>query len=154
MPIARWIQDNRSGYTLYLGSRESNVFGRIYDKYAREQLNQFRECVRYEVQYNSRLANSIAHVLMRMSSPKDGMSGYLRQFLQERGVSPPPLYMGQLTPCVPRARTDADKKLVWLRSAVRPSVLALIAMGRGAEVLEALGLVVDDSPNQGLPPNN
>lgn len=149
VPIARWIRDNRDGYTLYLGSRESNVFGRIYDKYAREKLDHFLGCVRYEVQFNSRLATSIAFVLERMDSPKPGMAGYISQFLEARGVTPPALDASQLTPCVPRVRTDADRKLAWIKESVRPSVLSLIALGRGQEVLEALGLVVDDYPRPG-----
>ena len=143
-PVARWIRDNRKGYTLYLGSRESNVFGRIYDKHAREQLDHFLGCVRYEVQFNSRLANSVAFVLARQASPSLGMAGYIRSFLQERGVSPPAVEFSQLTPCVPRSRTDAEKKLEWIRTSVRPSVLNLIALGKGAQVLEALGLVTED----------
>jgi len=145
VPIARWIQDNRSGYTLYLGSRESNVFGRIYDKHAREKLDHFKGCVRYEVQFNSRLANSVAPVLARLDSPMPAMAGYVRSFFEARGVTPPALEVAGLTPCVPRSRTDADRKLQWLASAVRPSVLSLIAGGRGEEVFRALGLVDDNA---------
>jgi len=145
IPIARWIQDNRCGYTLYLGSRESNVFGRIYDKHAREHLDHYKGCVRYEVQFNSRLANSVAPVLARLPSPRPAMAGYVSSFLEARGVTPPGLETTELTLCVPRSRTDADRKLAWLSSSVRPSVLSLIAMGRGEEVFRALGLIDDNS---------
>jgi len=139
--IVRRIDDNRGGYTLYLGARESNVFGRIYDKGAQDSSPHYKQCVRFEVQFNKRLAQHIAYALEKHSSPKPAMSGYLRTFLESRGVTPPGFGAAQLTYCSPRKRSDADRKLVWLYEAVRPSVLALIALGRGTEVLTALGLV-------------
>lgn len=139
--IVRRIDDNQGGYTLYLGARESNVFGRLYDKWAKSKEEEFIDCLRYEVQFNSRLANSIAHILNRMSSPKPGFGGYLRSFLEGRGIDPPALGYAGLQSYCSRKRTDADRKLLWLEEAVRPSVLALIALGRGEETLRALGLV-------------
>lgn len=143
--IVRRIDDNQGGYTLYLGARESNVFGRLYDKWAKSKEEEFIDCLRYEVQFNSRLANSIAHTLHRMSCPKPGFGGYLAGFLDGRGVAPPSLGYASLQSYWPRKRTGSDRKLLWLEEAVRPTVLALIALGRGEETLRALGLVqVDD----------
>lgn len=143
IPIVRWIQDNRAGYTLYLGARESNVFGRIYDKFAREQLDQWKGCVRYEVQFNKRLAGSIARSCVQLTDYKPRMNAYVSQFFRDRGVRSPRVFDDGSTFCCHRSRTDADRKLEWLQEAVRPSVLSLIALGRGDEVLRALGLVED-----------
>lgn len=144
--IVRRVDDNRGGYTLYLGARESNVFGRIYDKGAQDDSPQWERCIRFEVQFNSRLANGVSRYLESLSSPKLGFAGYIRRFFEGRGVQPPALHTAALTYCSPRKRTDADRKLLWLAESVRPSVLALIALGRGEEVLRALGLVDEDVP--------
>lgn len=143
-PIVRWIQDNRHGYTLYLGARESNVFGRIYDKYAREGLDHWKQCVRYEVQFNKRLARPVASTLVRTPVWKNAIAADVCRFFEDRGVPLPRLTDARSTYCSHRTRTDADRKLAWLADSVRPSVLSLLAMGRGPEVLRALGLVVGD----------
>jgi DNA relaxase NicK len=141
VPVVRWIADNRGGYTLYLGARESNAFARVYDKFAREKTEHFRSCVRYEVQYNSRLARIVTNTLARESSPVPHFAAGIRSFLDARGVDLDLPYEGQLTFCSPRNASDVDRKLIWLAKAVRPSVLSCIAAGRGEEALRALGLV-------------
>lgn len=144
-PIVRWIQDNRKGYTLYLGSRESNVFGRIYDKHAQTGLAHHKGAVRYEVQFNSRLANAVACTLQRTSSPIPTMIGYCSQFFEGRGVSWRIPNNAQARYSCSRPASNDEKCLAWLASAVSPSVRRLIANGKGAECLRALGLVVENS---------
>lgn len=146
VPIVRWIADNRGGYTLYLGARESNVFGRVYDKFAQTQDEHFRDCVRYEVQYNSRLARIVTNQLKRSSSEIPEMAGCITRFLEARRVAIRMPFNSQLTFCLPRTASDDDRKLLWLEKAVRPSLMTLIAHGKGAEALVALGLVDEDAP--------
>lgn len=140
-PIVQRIDDNRGGYTLYLGARTSNVFGREYNKFAKTKLDHYRSCLRYEVQFNSRLAGRVSNHLLSLASPKEAIAGYISRFFESRGVEPRLPYSTPATYCCSRQRTDSDRKLEWLRSSVRPSVLSLIARGRGAEALAALGLV-------------
>lgn len=143
-PVVRWIADNRGGYTLYLGARESNVFGRVYDKWAREQVEHFRNCVRFEVQFQYQLAKTVARGCAAQASPISRFCAHVSQFLESRGVEPPALDNDEARYSCSRTRSDSDKKLLWLATAVRPSVMSLIDEGRGQEVLQALGLIVDD----------
>lgn len=148
-PVVRRIDDNRGGYTLYLGARESNVFGRIYDKYAEKKLDHYRDCVRYEVQFNYALARLVAAGCSRVNDVMPVFASHVSQFLEARGVEPPSLDKVPATYCCPRNRSDADRKLLWLREAVRPSVMSLIALGRGEEALRALGLIDESESDAG-----
>jgi len=144
--VVRWIQDNRDGYTLYLGQRTSICFGRIYDKFQHSKLVHYEGCVRYEVQYHNELARSIASRLVQDHSTKPKINAYCRQFFSGRGISLDVPYEDGARYSCSRKRSDADRNLAWLTAAVRPTVIRLIASGRGEEVLRALGLVDDNPP--------
>lgn len=137
----RWVQEHHGGYTLYVGNRQSNVFGRIYDKWEESKEDYFAGCVRYEGQYQNRLAWHVANSLYATGSPIILVASYLSQFFQGRGV---PLEL-QVDPTAryscSRLRSDDDKNLSWLQNAVRPTVRRLIDSGKGEEVFRALGLI-------------
>jgi hypothetical protein len=145
--VVRWIQDNRDGYTLYLGQRSSICFGRIYDKYAHSKLDQYKGCVRYEVQYHNKLALRIASALNSDYQTIPRIAGYIQQFFHGRAIDLVIQSDAWATYSCSRPRSDAEKNLSWLRNAVRPTVLRLIALDRGDEVLRALGLVEDAGPS-------
>jgi len=142
--VVRWIQDNRDGYTLYLGQRTSIVFGRVYDKFVQSGLDHYKGCVRYEVQFQNKLALNVACGLSKDHSTIPRIAGYCSQFFRGRGIELklPHQELGNYS--CSRRRSDVDRNLAWLTNAVRPTVLRLIALGRGEEVLRAIGLV-DDS---------
>jgi len=142
--VVRWIRDNRGGYTLYLGQRSSIVFGRIYDKYEECKLDHFKRCVRYEVQYHNKLALRVASALESDHATMPRITSYCRQFFSGRGIELEIQCNDKARYSCSRGRSDADKHLEWLARAVRPTVERLIACGRGAEALRALGLVQEE----------
>lgn len=144
VPIVRWIQDHKGGFTLYLGARSSLVFGRIYDKWQRDQLDHYVNCIRYEVQFQRELAWNVATDLLATSSERPRIASRVLQFFHGRGISLELPYQDAATYCCSRPRSDVDKNLEWLRTAVRPCVTRLIAAGRGDDVFRALGLIVDE----------
>jgi DNA relaxase NicK len=141
--VVRWIEDNRGGYTLYLGHRESLCFGRIYDKFVQSKLVYFKNCVRFEVQFQRELAHSVARAMLQTHSELPRVASHLTQFFEARGVRPGLQYNDGATYCCTRPRSDTDKNLEWLRAAVRPCVMRLIALGEGEATLRALGLIDD-----------
>lgn len=143
----RWVQEHHGGYTLYLGNRQSNVFGRIYDKYEESKLDQFRSCVRFEAQYQSKLALWIANDLNGTNSSKPRIASYVSQFFDGRGVHLEVPYKDTARYSCSRPRSDADRNLQWLSDAVKPCVLRLMSQGLGEEVFRALGLIADDETN-------
>lgn len=142
--VVRWIRDNRGGYTLYLGQRSSICFGRIYNKYEQSKIPQFERCARYEVQYHNKLARNIASSLESDHQTIPRIASYCSQFFAGRGVDLGLQCKAGATYSCSRSRSDAEKNLEWLARAVRPTVLRLIASGRGAETLKALGLVQEE----------
>lgn len=144
----RWVQEHHGGYTLYLGDRKSNVFGRIYDKGSESKLDQHAGCIRFEAQFQKKLARFIAKECCELSSPKLRFAAYLQQFFSGRGIHLEVPYTDGATYCCSRPRSDADKNLEWLAKAVQPCVRRLIDCGRGEEVLIALGLV--DGPQSSI----
>lgn len=150
-PIVRWVQEHKGGYTLYVGSRSSNCFGRIYDCWAKHKLDHYVGTVRYEAQYQHDLAPVVARKLLSSNSAISVMSSHCSQVFKARGVDAPVFHNAQLTSCLVRQRSDCDRNLLWLAKAVRPCVERLIALGKGEEVLTALGLVVHDGPSAEIP---
>lgn len=144
--VVRWIQDNRDGYTLYLGNRTSICFGRIYDKFQQSKMDHYKGCVRYEVQYHNKLALHIASSLASDHQTIPRVTSYIMQFFRGRRLSLDLPGDAWATYRCTRRRSDADKNLEWLRTSVRPTVLRLLALGRGEEVLKSLGLVDEQPP--------
>ena len=139
----RWVQEHHGGYTLYLGNRQSNVFGRIYDKAVESKLPEFRQCVRFEAQYQYRLARYVADELYRTSRPIPRIASYVSQFFNGRGV---PLEINEDDTArytCSRPRSDAEKNLAWLQASVKPCIMRLMDLGLGEEVFRALGLISD-----------
>jgi hypothetical protein len=137
----RWVQEHHGGYTLYLGNRGSNVFGRIYDKHAESKLDHYKNCIRYECQFQNKLAKFIAHDLYKTPSPIPREISYLSQFFEGRGVRLGLQYNDRARYSCSRPRSDVEKHLEWLTQAVRPCVGRLIADGHGESVFRALGLI-------------
>jgi hypothetical protein len=146
--IVRWVADNRGGFTLYLGARQSNVFGRAYDKFAESSNEHFRGALRYEVEFKGKLAYFILRSLLNKPYARTTVASYVSQFFGRRGVQLELSADNAATYCCSRSPADAEKTLKWLQEAVRPSVLRLIAQNRGDEVLMALGLVVQSNADE------
>jgi len=142
--IVRWVADNQGGYTLYLGSRQSLVFGRIYDKYAKSKLDHYRNAVRYEVQFQHDAARTLATVLERCGDTSPRFAAHCQGFFRSRGVPLEIAPADGATISCSRTRSDNEKNLAWLQKAVRPCVQRLMDAGEGERVMRALGLIVED----------
>jgi DNA relaxase NicK len=143
-PIVRWTADNRGGYTLYLGARQSICFGRIYDKYAQSKMDHYRSCVRFEVQMHNEMALRTATLLCSLAHPRDMMAARINQFFARRDVKVdlPTELVSDFA--LHRSRSDVEKNLEWLSKSVRPTVERLLSLGHGRDVLSSLGLIVHE----------
>jgi len=126
--------------TLYLGSRWSERFGRIYDKGRESKAETFRNCVRLEVELKGDAANDYAHKLFTTEDEQRSILSEVCAFMQDRNVSTW-LTVDHL-PCshAHRPATDIERKLRWLEVGVRPSVHWLLERIGRQKVLAALGL--------------
>lgn len=135
------IVNNKGGETLYVGSRRSDQFGRVYDKNAEEGTGPVGERWRYEVEFKAERAS---RALTRLTSTEDRRMMYVSLvygFFMSRNVALPSMPRGlDITIPVPVEHKSADRQLAWLRRQVRPVVDRLIAKGLSGEVMAALGL--------------
>lgn len=142
------IENNKGGNTVYIGSRNSSQYARLYDKGA--ELGQAPGHIwRYEVEVKKPLSFPLFSEIYSeferdptQATARQKMVGYVWNWFDARGVIPlfrPNQYDIIIDNSV-RVETSTEKKLAWLHTQVRPSVLRLIEVGLGREVRQALGL--------------
>lgn len=143
------ITNNSGGETLYVGSRHSSQFGRVYDKGA--QLGQAPgELYRYEAVIKKSLTPSLLNALL--VGPGDGsdekgllkhkIRSFVWDWFDNREVTPVFARgeQGKLELSVEFTASTTDRKLNWLSHAVSPTIRKLMAEGRSKDVIEALSL--------------
>ena len=139
------IQSNLGGQTLYVGSRASEEFGRVYDKGA-ESGGGFPlgALWRYEVELKGDAAKSAASSLMshtlRQSSTTHAIAVTVFDWFDRRNV--PPRFSRRLSDGLDLkavATNRGSDRLVWLRKQVSPTVRDMLASG-DRRVLDALGV--------------
>jgi len=146
-----FIQSSDEGYTLYVGSRNSYNFGRIYDKGVQsgdyKAGNQFRYEVENKKPYSDVIARDIAYKVVKGEHEPSLINSYVYQWFTTRVVTPifPPDYH-YARPDLGVSVTTKEAKLSWLRTQVRPTVARLIEMGLGEETMKALDLLKYTQP--------
>lgn len=141
MPRYTLYQNDGGGETLYVGSPSSASRGRCYNKHAESGLEHYAGCWRWEVQLRETWAIQAAGLLPYSDDIPALVLGYVHGWFRDRGAPPPFGITVPYHPEVPpRAKTDTDRKLLWLRRAVRPSCEFLCDNGMTEEALDALGL--------------
>jgi hypothetical protein len=145
--LATIIENTRGGQTLYIGSRKSDQFGRVYDKGIESGLTVTPGLLwRYEVEYKGQRAKQMSNKLFilacRRRKTHDVITSTVYNWFDERGAEPifPPdpdsqAVVVQLT----AVDATAERQLRWLRVQVSPTVDKLLTHHRRECVL-ALGL--------------
>lgn len=142
---SQMIQNSRGGTTVYIGSRQSDQFGRLYDKGVQSKLFGPGKLWRYETQFgkprSGAFADSLYDAWQAGRDTEKEIVGLVYRWWQSRGVTTPFFESGgSLVAEVEKTITTVDRRLDWLRSQIAPTVNRLIAQGHGKETLEALGL--------------
>lgn len=130
------------GETLYLGSRQSPQYGRLYDKGIQSGQAPVGELWRMEVEYKKPVAGFLAQHLMTLDTKQrqTEIANRVVQWFLERGCPVDKDWQSQeVKPIFVEERiTTSEKKLAWLRGQVAPTVSRLIEAGLGKEVLNCL----------------
>lgn len=144
-----FLQNNHGGQTLYVGSRASDQFGRLYDK-GREDPDDSTidpgQLWRYEVEFKAHRAKRVGEELRRRLAEPLSIPTAISQTVQiwffSRGI--PLLNVtreGDIIDLEIQARiTDDAITLEWLSNQVRPSIVRLEKNGKIKDVIHALGL--------------
>lgn len=133
---------SQGGDTLYVGSRHSQQFGRLYDKGVEGKTALPGVHWRAEVEYKKPLAGLMAGELIQESRGQrvEAIVDTVKNWFFDRGVEVLPERTGReaIRISVEQRITTSDRKLAWLHSQVGPTVQKLVSLGLGREVLNSL----------------
>lgn len=141
---------NDGGSTLYIGSRKSDIFLRLYNKDAESGEEFYQNCWRYEVELHNEAANSAALYLYEGGRPQArACSSTVWQVFHKRGVTPPYTRESEENALLPQSKPDTDvtRKLRWLQEQVAPTVTLLKGLLPYDILTEALGLNSEPRPD-------
>lgn len=134
------ISGNGDGDTLYIGSRKSPQYGRLYDKGREDHSDAYKNSWRWEVEYHDRHACSVAAQIQKAKDPTAKIAATVRGWWSERGVDCPwepglaaPASVDNLR------RTASDSQtLAWLISQVAPAIRRIAGRVEWSEIAQAL----------------
>jgi len=136
---ARLVQSDDAGATFYLGSRDSDVMLRLYNKQAESGDPHYRACHRYELELKGERAGLVATEYARTLAQPEYVQSVMTDYCRNRGVAPifPACEGIALVPGF-RRRSDVESSLLWLERQVQPTVRRLRDFGRGEDARTAL----------------
>jgi DNA relaxase NicK len=142
----RHIADDEDGYTLYIGSRSSASFMRLYNKGAEAKDAYYTGSWRYEVETHNVVATAAAiELAMGNVSIELSIIATVATYCRERGLFVPwhaSKELSVLRP-LPSLETDDLRSLRWLATQVKPTVQRLLRAGYTSDIAQALGLDQD-----------
>lgn len=134
------IYGNGKPQTCNVGSRTSDLFGRIYDKWAESHDETYRHSIRYEVEVKGAAAERCFTTLATATDRPSWIRDVVFQYFLKRGTRP---YFGGVDPSVSlntvRPVTTDATRLKWLAESVRPTVQRLLSVEKPETILAALG---------------
>lgn len=136
------ISGNDGGYTLYIGSLHSARHGYVYNKEAQSRTQQYSRCWRYEVRNKDQFAAELAiHLALLKENREQWIAMLVAQWFRERGLILPwhILHVPFVLPIEREIPPDADRKLEWLKTQVRPALRWLMENGFTDRARAALG---------------
>jgi DNA relaxase NicK len=124
---------------LTIGSRQSELYGRMYDKFRESKMPEYKSCVRWELEVKGEQAYDLSAYMREHRSEAGTTRAIVKQFFEKRGMTPfwDTYEALEGVPPVKRSKTD-ETKLAWLATQVRPSLQTLTEHGRIFEVVRAL----------------
>lgn len=136
--------------TLYLGSRSSDVFMRIYDKWRESKSDAWSKCVRFEMELKNNPATSFAHSLLTEGSDGGPIIAEISRLLEGRGQTPWITETRRASFDAPLPASDDSRSLTWLATQVAPVLERLFEKGKGEEALRALKLLEISGTGSGV----
>lgn len=121
------------------GSRQSEVYGRMYDKWRESKMPEYKQCVRWEIEVKGQAARDL-NAYMRVNKSEAGTTrAIVKEFWQKRGMTPfwETFEAMEGIPPMKRSKTD-ETKIAWLAAQVAPTLTKLREHGRLADSIRAL----------------
>jgi len=134
--------DNNDGATLYVGSRQSDVFFRGYNKAAESSLEEFESCVRLELEIKHGPCVPLINWLLAQENVHQGIQHKLALYMDQHRILHNLTLCSSGFACESQSRVpDCAKSLAWLRNQVKPTVERLLELNMDHQVRECLGLL-------------
>jgi hypothetical protein len=129
------------GETVYLGSRLSSWYGRVYNKGAQSGLAEYQDCWRYEVELKKPNALPAARWVAAQASQADANTALVSYGYQHRGITP---CFDAGSAAVDLAFSDPpttdERRMTYLRKYIRPMVAKMLQRHTREELRRTLGL--------------
>lgn len=141
-PAALQLTDTPEGAKmLTVGSRQSLLYGRMYDKGRESRMDAYQGCVRWEIEVKAEAARDLNAYMREHKNEAGTTRAIVKEFWQKRGMMPFwDTYEGlEGKPPVKRTRT-VETKLAWLKAQVAPTMAFLLKEGKTEEAIRALFL--------------
>ncbi len=140
--VVTQVTDNRGGYTVYLGSRTSERFARLYDKGAESRTGEYEGAWRWELELKKELAWRTFGQLVAAQSAEPLIRATVHAHFRARGLAVPWTANGaSVGASIARRPSDSAVRRRWLREQVRPSVVRVIEEAGIEALLGDLGLL-------------
>ena len=122
-----------------VGSRQSELYGRVYDKFTESKMPEYRQCVRWEIEVKGEQARDLYGYMRENKQEAQTVRTIVHQFYASRGMPPFWEHFESLESKPPVKRTKTDEtKLAWLAMQVRPVLRRLVASGKGSAAVRAI----------------
>jgi DNA relaxase NicK len=122
------IESRHKAQTVYVGSRASDVFLRIYDKFEESKKSEYLGCVRFELELKGRMSKALWKKLIAGETNLRGMLEMTVAMLLSKGVSVPSNDIEEMDVLHLKAEpTGVENQLAWLQNQVAPTVKRLVA---------------------------
>lgn len=144
--VTRIVPSGSAGGTLYVGSRGSDMFGRVYDKGAQLGTVPERLYWRWEIEYKGECAKRAFASYTECVDPAEAsrfIASEVSSWYQEHGIPIPTLRDAVMGRPVIRYATRvrvSETTIKWLHQQVAPALRKLDYDGRLDDALDALGL--------------
>ena len=135
----KWIMEDGRIQTVYLGSRQSEWFGRIYDKFAESKELVYKDCIRFELEIKGEAAKDVWGRMLQGPGWLSFINTLVIQWFKAHGIDIPNEYqLEERFTQPPREKHADDKKLAWLSRMVSGTVAHLCGTGHFFPAFEAL----------------
>lgn len=139
-----YMSGNDGGYTLYIGAPSSEQRGRLYNKEIQSAAPEYARSWRYETVFKNDRAGSLYTQLRRVQEADRQIwcAAAVAAWWKTRGVFIPWQWNndGVIMPQIAEMPSDAEKKLAWLATQVKPALRWLIDNGFASEAYNALDI--------------
>ena len=134
------------GDTLYLGSRESNKFRRLYNKWLQSKDPLYKNCWRAEIEFKYDDAPTVWRLGQDCDFSPIWIQSIITTDFAGQGCPLPVAHLGDaFVPGATRNETDMEAKLAWIKQQVYPTMQVLCDNGYKEPLMQML---LDlDSPN-------